>query len=76
MKGLKKMNTRRRFLQRGIEVLWGIGLLLCTLPAGASAVWAKAKRIILPKGLLTYGWGAQNIGGIWRGIFSSQASVC
>lgn len=46
----RKMNTCRKFLLGGMKVLASIGLLLSSFPAAASGLWAKTKRIILPKG--------------------------
>jgi sulfoxide reductase catalytic subunit YedY len=44
------MYNRRRFIKRIIGFVSGMGLLLGVLTTGVRAVFAKAKKIILPKG--------------------------
>jgi sulfoxide reductase catalytic subunit YedY len=44
------MYNRRRFIKRIIGFVSGMGLLLGVLTSGVRAVFAKAKKIILPKG--------------------------
>jgi len=44
------MYNRRGFIKTLMKYVGGMGLLLGTLTAGVRAVFAKAKKIILPKG--------------------------
>lgn len=44
------MKKRRQFLKLMMGFFAGIGLLLSPLATGVRLVWAKAKKIILPKG--------------------------
>ncbi len=45
-----EMNTRRKFLLEGINILAGVGVFLGTLSMRGHGLWAKTKRIVLPKG--------------------------
>ena len=44
------MYNRRGFIKTLMRFVCGMGLLLGTLTAGVRVVFAKAKKIILPKG--------------------------
>jgi sulfoxide reductase catalytic subunit YedY len=44
------MKKRRQFIKLMLEFFVGMGALLSPLAAGVRLVWAKAKKIILPKG--------------------------
>jgi sulfoxide reductase catalytic subunit YedY len=44
------MEKRRQFIKLILGFLAGIGVLFSPLAAGARLAWAKAKKIILPKG--------------------------
>ena len=44
------MKKRRQFIKLMLEFFAGIGVLFSPLSAGCRLVWAKAKKIMLPKG--------------------------
>ena len=44
------MKKRRQFLKLMMGIFAGIGFLLSPLATGVRMVWAKAKKIVLPKG--------------------------
>ena len=44
------MEKRRQFIKRILGFFAGMGIMFNPLAAGVRLVWAKAKRIILPKG--------------------------
>jgi sulfoxide reductase catalytic subunit YedY len=44
------MNSRRQFIKLMAILLSGLGLLFSPLAKGVRGAWAKAKKIILPKG--------------------------
>jgi sulfoxide reductase catalytic subunit YedY len=44
------MKKRRQFIRQMIGFLTGLGFIFSPLATGIRLVWAKAKRIILPKG--------------------------
>lgn len=46
----REMNTRRKFLLEGIKILGGVGVFWGALSMRGHGLWAKTKRIILPKG--------------------------
>lgn len=43
------MHTRRKFLIKGTNVFIGLGLMSGSILAGARWLWAKAKKIVLPR---------------------------
>jgi sulfoxide reductase catalytic subunit YedY len=44
------MEDRRGFIKLTLGSLAGLGLLLCSPVSGLQLIWAKTKRVILPKG--------------------------
>jgi sulfoxide reductase catalytic subunit YedY len=44
------MNSRRQFIKLMVGLASGLGLLFSPLVKGVRVVWAKAKKVILPKG--------------------------
>ena len=44
------MKTRRQFIKFSVKFLSGLGMFLATLGGWFENVYAKAKRILVPKG--------------------------
>jgi len=44
------MKKRRQFIKLILEIFAGIGILISPIAAGCRWIWAKAQKIILPKG--------------------------